>query len=90
MAEISLPPGAVVNQGALEQNLAAAGWHIRKVNVQSGAVTVEGSSRSERVQFLFDFSVPYPIKAQALPTVVYSVGDPHNRATLPPVWFEIK
>ena len=87
LAEIGLPPGAIVDRESLNRALQQSSGSISQYELQPGRVIFYLNSWNHQAHFTFSFSLKFPLAAQSMPSRVYDYYNPEEQVTVPPVMF---
>ncbi|HNJ40533.1 MAG TPA: alpha-2-macroglobulin family protein, partial [Acidobacteriota bacterium] len=82
LAEIGLPPGAIVDRESLNRALQQSSGSIHQYELQPGRVIFYLNSWNHQAQFTFSFSLKFPLTAQSMPFMVYDYYNPEEQVTV--------
>lgn len=82
LAEIGLPPGAVVDRDSMEQ--AMSGWNISQYEIRPDRLVVYLWAKPGGTDFEFTFRPRFEMNALTGPSTVYDYYNPEAQAVVPP------
>jgi A-macroglobulin TED domain/A-macroglobulin receptor binding domain len=89
LAEIGLPPGAVVDRSSLEKAMQEAGWDISQYEVRPDRLVVYLWAKAGGTDFEFAFRGRYEMNALTAPSVLYDYYNPDAQTLVQPTRIEV-
>ena len=90
LAEIGLPPGAVVDRESLDQDMSGSGWEISQYEVRPDSIVVYLWPKAGGTDFDFAFRPRYGMNALTAPSFLYDYYNPESQVVLPPERIEVQ
>jgi hypothetical protein len=84
LAEIGLPPGAVVDRESLEQEISGNGWEISQYEIRPDNLVVYLWPKAGGTDFDFAFRARYGMNALTAPSFLYDYYNPDSQVVVPP------
>jgi hypothetical protein len=89
LAEIGLPPGAVVDRSSLEKAMNDADWNISQHEIRPDKL-VYLRPKAGGTDFDFTFRVRYEVNALTAPSVLYDCYNPEAQTVVRPTRIDVK
>lgn len=90
LAEIGLPPAAVVDRDSLAQAMAGNTWEISQYEIQPDRLVVYLSPKAGGTDFEFAFRPRYGMNALTAPSVLYDYYNPEAQVVVQPSRIEVR
>lgn len=90
LAEIGLPPGAVVDRSSLEKAMNDADWNISQYEIRPDRLVVYLWPKAGGTDFDFTFRERYEVNALTAPSVLYDYYNPDARTVVRPTRIDVK
>ena len=90
LAEIGLPPGAVVDRESLEYEMTGDHWEISQYEVRPDRIVVYLWPKAGGTDFEFAFRPRYGMNALTAPSFLYDYYNPESQVVVPPVRIEVR
>lgn len=84
LAEVGLPPGAVVDRSSLEKAMTGSDWSISQYEIRPDRLVVYLWPRAGGTDFDFSFRARYEVNALTAPSVLYDYYNPDAQAVVQP------
>jgi hypothetical protein len=90
LAEIGLPPGAVVDRSSLEKAMNDADWNISQYEIRPDRLVVCLWPKAEGTDFDFTFRERYEVNALPAPSVLYDHCNSDGQTVVRPTRIDVK
>jgi len=90
LAEVGLPPGAVVDRASLERAMSGNTWEISQYEIRPDRVVVYLWPKAGGTDFEFSFRARYGMSALTAPSTLYDYYNPEAQVVVQPVRIEVR
>jgi A-macroglobulin receptor binding domain/A-macroglobulin TED domain len=90
LAEIGLPPGAVVDRNSLEKAMNGSDWDISQYEIRPDRIVVYLWPKAGGTDFVFTFRERYEVNALTAPSVLYDYYNPDAQTVVRPTRMDVR